>query len=248
VPAPTQVICFLGRSLDVEHCGMIARDVGGPGFELDLEYSAPRPDPRMPKAFRYSMDLVDPSFEPDDWAAIDAHDSVLYLMSPPVTPATALQVTRATLRVTAALLRSGATAAKNESCGLAHGRDRWLSLADEAEKAAPGVDLAAVLHCANVRRPIGAGDVLYSCGMHLLGRPDVEVPAGGPELQAVRWLDALAGYLLAELPPEGIHDGEGFRLVADGQRRVLRHRPCDRYPDDDFFHNPYGYWRLVDPD
>jgi hypothetical protein len=114
--------------------------------------------------------------------------------------------------------------------------------------ATTGIERADALHRAWVRRPIGADGVLYSCGMHLLGQPDVELAAGGSELAAVLWLDALAVYLLAEQPPEGVRDGEGFRLEAGGQRRLLRHLPCDRYPADDPFHNPHGDWRLVDPD
>lgn len=241
------VIGFVGKNLDAERCGRIARNVGGDGFEPDLEYSMSRPDPRMPMAFRACMDLVDPSFEPEDWAAIEAHDSVFYLISPPVTPATAFDVAVASLRVTAALLRSGAKAAKNEWSGIAHGRARWLSLAEKAEKAAkvgPGLELADVLHRAWVRRPIGDGDAMYSCGMHLLGHPDVAIPLGKPELESVLWLDALAVYLLAEQPPEGVRDGEGFRLQDGGERKVLRHLPCDRYPADDPYHNPHGYWQL----
>jgi len=58
-------------------------------------------------------------------------------------------------------------------------------------------------------------------------------------------MDALALYLLAELPADGIRDGEGFRLTAEGSRRVLRHTACQRYDADDLFFNPYGYWRLT---
>jgi Protein kinase domain len=57
-------------------------------------------------------------------------------------------------------------------------------------------------------------------------------------------LDMLALYLLAEKPARGVHAGEGFRLTDDGERRVLRARTCKRYEEDDFFFNPYGYWRL----
>ncbi|WP_030905006.1 hypothetical protein [Streptosporangium amethystogenes] len=44
-------------------------------------------------------------------------------------------VSRRMPAVTAGLLRSGATAAKGESSGLAHGRERWLTLADRAAEA-----------------------------------------------------------------------------------------------------------------
>jgi hypothetical protein len=80
--------------------------------------------------------------------------------------------------------------------------------------------------------------------MHLLGDRDAEMAASGEVMDDVAWLDMLALYLLAEKPERGVHAGEGFRLADDGERRVLRARKCKRYEEDDFFFNPYGYWRL----
>ena len=60
----------------------------------------------------------------------------------------------------------------------------------------------------------------------------------------IGWLDVLALYLLAELPERGIREGEGFRQTEGGDRRILHGVPCTRCPSDDFFFNPYGYWRL----
>jgi hypothetical protein len=79
--------------------------------------------------------------------------------------------------------------------------------------------------------------------MHVLGLPDVECPADDSDW--LRWMDVLANYLLAELPPDGMHSGEGFRLLADGPRRVLEHTACERYETDDPFFNSHGYWRLT---
>ena len=39
-------------------------------------------------------------------------------------------------------------------------------------------------------------------------------------------------------------DGEGFRLNDEGPRRVMRFLPCERYENDGFMFNPYGYIRL----
>ncbi|MBB5776008.1 hypothetical protein [Nonomuraea jabiensis] len=49
-----------------------------------------------------------------------------------------------------------------------------------ADRAAEGTDeaLADVLVSAWVKRPIHDGQVLYSCGMHLLGAPEVEIEVG----------------------------------------------------------------------
>ncbi|MCA2225191.1 DUF4261 domain-containing protein [Nonomuraea aurantiaca] len=158
----------------------------------------------------------------------------------------------------AALLRSGATAVKNESSGIAHGRDRWLALADQAaDLTDEGLaevtdeDLAGALVAAWVKRPIHDGQVLYSCGMHLLGAPEVEIEVGAappakaelPEL--VAHLDTLAIYLLTDPRAEEIEDGAGFRMTEDAPRWSLRTGPCDRYDEDDLFFNPYGYVRLT---
>src|SRR5437868_3153345 len=103
------------------------------------------------------------------------------------------------------------------------------------------------LYRALVKRPISDGLLHYSCGMHLLGAPDIEVdlahdpgPAGIAGL-----IDALALYLLTECRAEEIEDGEGFRSAPGEPRWILGHRPCDRYDEDDIFFNPHGYLRMT---
>jgi hypothetical protein len=248
VVRPRHVLCALGSGLDFGMVENIVADVGGAGFSLDQEYSQPAPDPRMSTAFRAC--LSNATFTDSDWESVAAHDSVAYVLSPPMTQTTSLDISRRMLAVTAALLRSGATAAKNDSSGLTHGRDRWLTLADLAA-ADPILNIASeALYRAWVKRPISTGTLLYSCGMHLLAAPDVELetePLGksGPLDDRVELMDGLAIYLLTERRAQEIHDGEGFRLADDAPRWVLRKRLCHRYDDDDFFFNPYGYWRLT---
>ncbi|MGK5517887.1 hypothetical protein ACSNN9_00855 [Micromonospora sp. URMC 107] len=254
---PRPVLCVLGAGLDFDTVGKVAAEAGAAaGFTLDDEYSEREHDPRMSYAFEAS--LAGASFTDADWEAVSAHDSVAYVLSRPLRAVTMppellrptlLEVSRAALAVSAALLRSGATAVKNESNGVAHGRDRWLSLADEAAAATTDVELAGVLYRASVKRPIRAGESLYSCGMHLLGAPDVELLAtpatdGGVE-DRVTLLDTLALYLLTDERAAEMADGEGFRLSADSPRWLLEHRPDDRHETDDLFHNPLGYWRLT---
>ncbi|MEV0622029.1 hypothetical protein AB0I81_52540 [Nonomuraea sp. NPDC050404] len=247
---PRHVLCFLGSGLDLSEMERIAKGFGG--FVLDREYSEAEPDPRMPDAFEASMAAA--SFDEDDWDAVESHDTVGYLLSAPMMRELAFDTSRRLLAVTAALLRSGATAVKNESNGLAHGRDRWLALADAAaDEAADATDedLADALVTAWVKRPIYNGQVLYSCGMHLLGAPEVEIevggepPAGGELLDLVAHLDALAVYLLTDPRAQEIEDGAGFRMSEDAPRWLLRTGACTRYDEDDLFFNPYGYVRLT---
>jgi hypothetical protein len=243
VIARRHIVCFIGEGLDFERLGVVAREVGGDGFEVDGEYSQHAPEPRMRKAFEACVDRVVPSFGENDWAAVDAHTDVLYMLSPTITDDDALEIAHRTLRVTAALLNAGATAAKGECSGIAHGRDRWLDLAAAADDAGGVTELAVALHLGWVRRPISDDGWWYSCGMHLLGAPDVECRAD--EADWLEWMDALALYLLVELPEDGVRSGEGFRLTEGGDRRVLQHQGCQRYEADDLMFNPYGYWRLT---
>ncbi|GAA2446547.1 hypothetical protein GCM10010191_74520 [Actinomadura vinacea] len=234
---PRHVLCVLGSGLDLHAVEQAATDAG---FEVDQEYSEDVRDPRMPDAFAASLAAA--SFTEADWSAVESHDTVVYLLSRPIFPFVAMDVARWTLGLTATLLRSGATAVKNESSGLTHGRERWLELAGDAEKS------VVPLYRAWVKRPIADGHGLYfSCGMHLLGVPDIEIEASGdpdPE-DLADLIDALALYLLTEERAQEMQDGEGFRLDEDAPRWILSRRPCERYEDDDFFFNPYGFWRLT---
>ncbi|XVQ14308.1 hypothetical protein ACQP1W_17735 [Spirillospora sp. CA-255316] len=219
------------------------------GLVLDREHSETEPDPRMPEAFEACMAAA--SFDEADWAAVESHDTVGYLLSAPMMRDVAADTSRRVLAATAALLRSGAAAVKNESSGITHGRDRWLSLADRVADG-KGEDLAGDLVAAWVKLPIYDGQVLYSCGMHLLGAPEVEIEVDEehqddlPDL--VTLLDVLAIYLLTDPRAEEIEDGAGFRMTENAPRRLLRTGTCDRYDEDDLFFNPYGYVRLTHPE
>lgn len=239
------VVCVVGAELDLDKCAEIVAAVGGPGFELDAEYSQAEPDPRMSEAFEVSADLVVPSFTDDDRQAVAAHRAVAYVLGPSAAAYEGFAVTKKMLAVVAALLDDGGgTAAKSESSGIAHGRDRWLHLASVAASAADRAGQAPPLYAAFVRRPLSSGLVYYSCGMHLMGEADVEITAADDD-RGLEWMDGLARYLLIDRGSARIRDGDTFGLQADSPRRVLRHRACTRYRDDDLFFNPWGYWRLA---
>ncbi|MGP3989778.1 hypothetical protein [Streptomyces sp. 3N207] len=245
---PRHVLCVLGSGLGLSEMEQIATGFGG--FVLDREYSEAEPDPQMPEAFEACMAAA--SFDESDWAAVESHDTVGYLLSAPMMRELAADTSRRLLAATAALLRSGAAAVKNESSGITHGRARWLALADRAADA-KDEDLASALVNAWVKRPIYDGEVLYSCGMHLLGAPEVEIEVDEEQLTGegvsdlVAQLDTLAIYLLTDPRAEEIEDGAGYRMTEDAPRRLLRTGMCDRYDEDDLFFNPYGYVRLTQP-
>jgi hypothetical protein len=239
------VVCVVGAELDLDKCAEIVADVGGPGFELDTDYSQAEPDLRMVEAFEVSADLVVPSFSDEDREAVAAHQTVAYILGPSAAAYEGFGVTRRMLAVVAALLDDGGgTAAKSESSGIAHGRERWLHLAAVAAEATERAGQAPPLYAAFVRRPLSSGLVYYSCGLHLMGEADVEITAADDD-RGLEWMDGLARYLLIDRGSARIRDGDTFGLQADSPRRVLRHRACTRYRDDDLFFNPWGYWRLA---
>jgi hypothetical protein len=243
---------MLGRWSDFQSVEAIVHRLGGGTFTLDREFSQLQPDDRLRTSFEASYDRVMPSMTKADWQAVRDHTAVAYVLSPPITKGHALEVSGQALTLIAALLRSGGIAAKGESAGIAHGRDQWLELATTYGKAVQEGDwpsAASTLYWSWVRRPIvdNTKGVYYSCGMHLLGERDIEIEASLDLHHALDWMDLLGLYLVADRPARPIKDGEGFRLSAQGPRRILRMGPCQRYGEDDFFFNPYGYI-LLEPD
>lgn len=242
---PRHVLCVLGSWKSFGPLEELL-DAFGQGFLLDRDYSQLEPDERMPQAFEASHDRVNPSMTDDDWEAVRNHRAVAYILSPPLEPDSADEMSGQALLLVATLLRAGGVAAKGESSGIAHGRARWLQLAEALGKAAEDSDLlefAATLYGAWVRRPLGDEDdkVLYTCGMHLLGQRDLEIDWSTPIDEALGWVDLLG---LSLLTGQDLGDGEAFQADDDGPSRTLRFGPCERYAADDFLFNPYGYIRI----
>lgn len=246
---PRHVICALGNWRDLDEVEAVVRQAGDSQFRLDREFSQLCPDSRMTRAFEASYDRVAPSMTDDDWYAVQKHNAVAYVLSPPIQKDSADRISGLALSLTAALLQRGGVAAKGESAGIAHGRAHWLQLAEDYRRAQAendGHTACATLYRTWVRRPLIDRDetVYYSCGMHLLGDRDVEVESTWELSDALDWMDALGLYLVADRPTRPLKDGEGFRVTNDGPRCVMRLRPCRRYEEDDFLFNPHGYIRL----
>jgi hypothetical protein len=249
---PRHVLCVLGGWRDFDSVEAVVRRVAGADFMLDRRFSQLTPDGRMVSSFEASYDQVNPSMTAEDWQAVREHAAVAYVLSPPIRKGRAADISGPALSLVAALLRDGGVAAKGESAGIAHGRARWLELAAAHARATERSDAHAAgasLYWAWVRRPLVDEDeaVFYSCGMHLLGQPDAEIESSLDVGAAVEWIDLLGLYLVADRPARPIKQGEGFRLKDPGPRRVMRLTPCERYEEDSFMFNPYGYILLTDP-
>lgn len=246
---PRHVICILGEWSEFKTVEASVAACGD-GFVLDREYSQLSPDDRMPEAFAASMDRFNPTLTNKDWRNIDRHTAVAYVLSPPLRARTSESISARAIQLIATLLGQGGLAAKSESSGLAHGRERWIDLSrkyDAAVKTGDTHSASATLYWAWVQRVIHDQDarLLYSCGMHLLGQRDTEVDDSVDHSMALEWIDLMGLYLIADKPGRPLCDGEGFRLRSKGPRRIIKRVPCERYEGDDFFYNPYGYHRLV---
>lgn len=226
--SPRYILCLLGPQ---DWLPTVARRVEafGHGFTLDLEYSIATSDERMPSSFAASWDRAPASHTEDDRSAMSAHGSVAYVLSKDLTQASSLDTGKHALGLIDALFDDGALACKCDTAGVAHGMKRWRTLAARSRDA-DRRERAALLYRAFVRRPLSDEDVLYSCGMHQLGYPDIEYVGLRNELAATDLIDRVAKAVLA------------------GENSGLPHAPCTRYHGDFFFYNPYGYLRVEEPD
>lgn len=239
---PRHVLCAVGSWTSFDEVAELTSEIGGTGVALDRDESVSHRLPGLERAFALAADRVAPSFLPADEAAVCAHTAVAFVVSPPVARHDAALQARTMLRLVSALFGiGGATAVKCESSGIAHGRARWLELARTVAGGRPRERDAALVD-ALVRKPLTDGRVTYSCGMHLLGQPDVELPSRMPADLAVSWMEAV-GRRSLDLESGELRDGARLEVPGQPLRRARR-RACDRYPEDDLFHNPFGYWDL----
>lgn len=199
-------------------------------------------DERMPDAFDASA-FASNSFGKDDRAAVARHQHVVYVVGKNSAPADAMDSARSALATLAELFEAGGTAAKCESSGIAHGRARWVELARDSRDR--DVDGAAALYTAFVQPLIRSGRDIHSCGMHLVGKPDLVAPSGEGAATLARLFHIFAVYLLAECPEGAFRSGQTFALAHDEPRYVVTWEPCTGYDEDDLFHNSFGRYRFT---
>ncbi|MCG2625524.1 hypothetical protein L6654_02725 [Bradyrhizobium sp. WYCCWR 13023] len=235
---PRHVLCFLGKDDGLLHPPKaVATMIADFGFEIDRTYSQAKPDPHMERSFGVCWDRTFPNaWSAADEAAVANHKSVLYVLSPPMEREKTVAYSAAALRIVEAMIEAGATAAKGESAGVAHGLKRWMQLASECKAAAKtnqGLAVTAamsrVCRLAFAKRPLG-GDVYYeSVGYHFVGLPEIYVAKSrGSDRDAARLMDEIAD-----------------DMAADGVDAILRARNLalsrgSHYAEDDFKFDPYG--------
>lgn len=234
-------------------------------FEIDLEEA----DDRMEGAFEASACSITRTLGKEEVSRIASHASVAYVLSNEFLLEDCPADAHTFLKVARELIRLGALGIKCESSGISHSLNRWTELADRADlsfsefKTTEDEELKdkylfefwESLFDAYTKYPISAKDLdsHYTCGMHLLGWPEVKVslremeeayPDERPDLATVNLMKAFCLYLLVECHPEDMKDGQTFRITNEGPAYTLTKEPCTEYDDDDLYFNPLGYWRL----
>lgn len=221
---PRFILCLLGPSGWLPKVEQRVAAYGH-GFTLDQEFSIETSDERMPTSFAASWDRVPPTHTEADRNTMYTHGSVAYVLSENLAAASSVDTGARALGLIDALFADGALACKCDTAGVAHGAKRWRTLAARLREADQR-ERGAILYRAFVRRPLSDEGVLYSCGMHLLGCPDIEYLGPRNQLAATALIDRAAKSVLAGAPGD------------------LAHSPCSRYEGDFFFYNPYGYLRV----
>lgn len=205
---------------------------------FDAEFRGP--DLRMKPAFQASACRIRPSMTAADYAAVQGHRSVLYVLSDNYGRSTAAGAASRMIEVGRALIDAGGIAVKCDSSGIAHSAARWRDLAARLGEA------WAPLFDAYVRLPIiDDNQDLYSCGMHLLGRSDAQVTLAefpGEDLRAAHRV--LEGFLrgLRDAAPD--EPERTFKLEGLEERFLAVKEACSRYAEDDFFWNRWGSFRI----
>lgn len=237
--------------------------------EARVEHEWQRRDP-CADAFRSSVCEDWPFLTDADFQLIDRHSNVVHFHSDPYAADQAAAACQQMLALGARLLEADGWAMKCENSGISHARETWLKLASRADHCHRRLTQAigtprqrlqdrrnfwTVLYQALVDAPVQVYSLFYSCGMHLLGQPelivkddDLDGPAGAGATHtetAAELFEAFAVHLLAECAPGGFHNDQSFGTGSDGLPFQVTWEACTEHVADDWTHNPFGRWRFT---
>ncbi len=255
---PKIVLCLLS---DLESKPRLEQMLTGEGIEHEFGER----DSRMDQAFVAVASSTEPSLAQDDLEQIADHSLVVYILSEAYPKDKAFQAASWFLLVACKLLNADAVAMKCESSGIAHSRRRWIELGEnclrnsqstsDSEDSEPSAGFYTSLFEAYVQYPIASDEDYYSCGMHLLGKPDVIIassllknalPESDSLIADVAYLfNAFCLYILAESSECHFVSGNIFHPDLELPSFRVIWEECQGYPEDDLYFNPYGRWRFV---
>ncbi|CAN5367148.1 hypothetical protein BH10CYA1_BH10CYA1_19670 [soil metagenome] len=232
--------------------------------EANVDYEFGERDARMEESFKGVEFGTRPSLKREDFDAISDHSLVLYILSNGYPKASAFQASAWFLLFGCKLLETGAVAMKCESSGISHSRLRWLTLSEackrhsstqpEREIGEVVAGLYTALFEAYVQYPIGSAKDYWSCGMHLLGQPDVIIAtelvkkaladSDSPVADVAYLFNAFCLYILGESSESHFESGGTFHPDSEFPSLKVVWEECEGYPHDDLYFNPYGRWRF----
>jgi hypothetical protein len=165
------------------------------------------------------------------------------------------------LQVIAALLELGVDVVYCASAFLGHSAENWQKMAQYAEsafkqKGASTLGFWMPLFQAFVQFPIEQARQVFTCGMHLLGKPEVIVDLDVLEKvfqtdseiseDARGYIESFCFFQLSQCPEGHFLPGNTFSVGADGPRLKAIWEPCTTFGEDDRRYNHLGQWRLVE--
>ena len=182
-------------------------------------------DSHIPQAFEIAGQGKIPA---EILARLNAHTAVVYLHFPLDLPSQRERI----LKFTQVIQRLGGVAIKIETTGVAHTWERWFALLS-------GTPFD--IYCSGVVL-IGDEGYYYSCGMHLFGLPECEVPRSIPVGEAADLMNRFNFWQILERPQ--VSSGHTFSLTSTDPHYRLSLEQDTRHNKEDLFFNSHGIWRL----
>ena len=250
-PLPRLILCLPGDEAFVQRAAPLLEAEG-------IDYEVHERSDLVEDVFRGANPSADGSLGEEDFERIRKHTKVLYMVSRNYISDEGPGACRLFMNAAARLLDEGAIAVKSESSGIAHSAQRWKDLAKMCGEEWFTGEFWDALVRAYVQSPIGSVKTndIYSCGMHLLGCPDMvismalaeQLPGGGESVggAAAMLFYLFSLYLLIELGGSGWRSGDTFRLDASWPKLRVTWEPCNAWQADDLYYNPFGYWRFAE--
>ncbi|MDH6307495.1 hypothetical protein M2451_000644 [Dysgonomonas sp. PFB1-18] len=234
---PRMVFCILGNWSDFD---LVSKTIKDAGFYFDKEESFFGYDDRMGESFDVSADRVNYSMTDEELQQIRQHKAVGYFLAPESKNSDELRniAGKALMLIERLFNGCNVIALKCESAGIAHGKSRWVELSkkykDDPENA------LLYFYLAFVRRPIESEYGLYSCGMHLLGLPDILYFEGNrSDVESVKNMDQIAKLIMSN---NGVYKKTIKALkktdIEVNETKIL---PDEFHEEDTFMYNPYGF-------
>lgn len=190
----------------------------------------------------------------DDVSAINKHTCILNINNAGFGSKSAPNEALRMMQLANELVNLGGSAVRVHSSGIAHSPTSWQRVTSIAERH-PREDLNFwnALFRAYVQLPIQSEKSIYTCGMHLLGHPELvtelkvlqetqpklAIPKASYEL-----FSRFAHYLLAECQNGEFWSNHTYQSDFESPSYRIFWEECSLYEVGTAMHNPYGMWRF----